>query len=401
MESRTAAALFTIAVLVILATVPFAFPVWDNSDSNLLQPEWTVVSTEYPSPVPIMESSPPVPFPAAAIISESEATARLLEDYNTWDYSIQNVTLTDRYAGKILYEFSMVPGSSGFYHENATFFIDAETSDFYNPSQEYAGMTIGQAKDEIGLHFPEMGDDSIRIAFTNGSKKKPRGWDFRIIRDNTTRVYGLLHADTGDLKEYVRIVPWSERPDTSPITMDAARLRADVEVLNRNGRLPVIMTSAGYSPLLGAAWAKSSREYSFVYNRILQNITCASDGITVTIHPITGNVLSYQKKWVLTEDAIISVSVPAIPSGTASDIVEQQARSQYPLSADSIRVLSVDLRWKDTRTTEGIPLAPGSIPLAWRVKFDDEYLRAQQSPTEGVGWVDALNGSLLELNYRH
>jgi len=401
MKYKTAAVAIAAAVLVITATVAILFPARDIQGPALPELNATIVPTWSPSPLTTLVPSPPVLLPSAVNISKEEAISRLREDYNFWDYTIENVTLTDRYTGKILYELSLVPGASGFYHENATFFIDAVTGDFYQPSQENAGITIKQAKGIIWQDFPEMPYDNIRVTFTNGSKTTSRGWDFRITRDNETLIFGSLFPDTGELREYTRQIPWSQRADTSPITLDAARLVADTEVMERNGNLPVVMTHAEYSPLLGMAWAKSSREYLFIYNRILQNVTCESDGISVTVHPVTGDIVRYQKKWVLTENALAPVSVPAIARGAAGSIVEQEARSHYPLSADRIRVRTVDLRWKDTGTEEGIAPAPESILLAWKVEFDDEYIRAQQNPDKGVGWVDAQNGSLLELHYRH
>ena len=88
-----------------------------------------------------------------AVISKEEATA-LLDEGETHGYSIAGITLTDRYPGKLLYEFSLVPDSTHSRKTNATLFIDAETGDPYAPLQDKAGITIEQAKEKAREGHP-------------------------------------------------------------------------------------------------------------------------------------------------------------------------------------------------------------------------------------------------------
>jgi hypothetical protein len=147
--------------------------------------------------------------------------------------------------------------------------------------------------------------------------------------------------------------------------------------------------------------AKIAGVYVFVYKRIISDVPCDSDGLTLVVDSVAGTVVEYRKSWNLPENAVASLSEPAISKDAAIKTVQQEAMKIYPASAASLRILSAELRWKDHHNPDKIVPGSGSIPLAWKVQFDDEVIRAQQWPNPGTGWVDAQNGTLLEMYYRH
>lgn len=335
-------------------------------------------------------------------LSKEEATARLGDEDlvgDTHGYSVAGVTLTDRYPGRILYEFTLVPDATHIREINKTVFIDAETGDSYIPLQEMAGITISRAKEFALRVFPEMAADRVRLRFNDGSNYN-RGWAFYLYKDGEKLVQGTLVADTGELDGYTIGVKRMGRPESPSIAMDAARLTADKEIRKRNGELPLELADSRLNPL-GMPGTKIAGNYVFVYKRVIDSVLCDSDGILVTVDSVAGNVVGYHKAWTLPENAVAGSSHSAITKDAAIKTVEQDAVKIYPASAASLKIVSADLRWKDFHNPDKVTPAPGSIPLAWKVQFDDETLRAQQYPTPGYGWVDAQNGTLLDIYYRH
>jgi hypothetical protein len=182
--------------------------------------------------------------------------------------------------------------------------------------------------------------------------------------------------------------------------MDAAQQTADREIRERNGDIPVVQVDARLDPL-GMPGEKIAGKYVFVYRRVIRGVPCDSDGIVVTVDSVAGNVVNYHKSWSLPEDAVALSAEPAISRDAAITTVQQEAEKIYPTSAAGLKIVSAELRWKDFHNPDKITPAPGSIPLAWKVQFDDETIRAQQYPNPETGWVDARNGTLLYLHYYH
>jgi hypothetical protein len=314
-------------------------------------------------------------------------------------YFVAGVSLTDRYPGKILYEFSLVPDNTSIRETNATLFIDAETGDPYNPLQDKAGITIEQAKAKARGAFPELSADRVRIRFNDGSQYM-RSWAFELMKGEEKLVEGGLDADTGELSSYFIGITRLDRPETPSVTMDAAQQTADREIRERNGDISIVLVDARLDPL-GMPGEKIAGQYVFVYNRIIRGVPCDSDGFTITVDSVAGNVVNYHKSWSLPEDAVALPAEPAITKDAAIKTVEQEAVKIYPASTASLKILSADLRWKDFHNPDKVTPAPGSIPLAWKVQFEDETIRGWQWPVPANGWVDAKTGTLLDLYYRH
>ncbi len=401
MEQKIPLSVIVAIILVIVAAGIIVFSV--QQSPSITQPirSGTVAPADPPAPVTTLMTIPATPRPVIPNVSEEKATSLLNEKYPAW-YSIASVNLTDRYTGKNLYEFALIPSAGSPYKDNTTIYVDAATGDFYLPSQEKAGITIDQAKRYARQAFPAWTPDRIIMQFSDGSNYI-RGWNFQLMKDNEILVSGTIHADTGDLLSYNSGITRMGRPGTPSITMDEARVTADNEIRKRNGEVSLKMVESRYDRFLGAAGPDSQVAGTcvFVYKRIIQSVPCDRDGFTLVIDSVTGNVTEYSKYWSLPVNAVASSFDAAISRDASETLVRKEARARYPESADSLTIVSADLRWKDEHNPDTITPAPGSIPLAWKVTFDDAAIRAQQYPNPGVGWVDAQNGTLLELNYRH
>jgi len=331
-------------------------------------------------------------------ISQQQAQA-LLDEGEIHGYSIAGITLSDRYPGKILYEFSLVPDNTSIRKTNATLFIDAETGDPYNPLQDKAGITIEQAKAKAREAFPEFTADNVRMRFNDGSQYM-RSWAFELRKGEEKLVQGSLTADTGELSSYSIGITRLGRPGTPAITMDVAQQTADREIRKRNGDIRIVQTEARLDPL-GMPGEKIAGKYVFVYNRVIHGIPCDNDGILVVVDSVAGNVVEYRKSWSLPEDAVALPADAVVSKETAITTVQQEAEKLYPASASSLRIVSAELRWKDFHNPDQVTPKPGSVLLAWKVLFDDETIRGWQWPVPANGWVDAKTGELLDLYYRH
>ncbi|NMB78721.1 MAG: PepSY domain-containing protein [Methanomicrobiales archaeon] len=354
------------------------------------------------SPVTILPAQSPPVSTTVPVITITKDTAETLvrERFSFWDYDIASISLTDRYPGKILYACLLTPSANGYYHENRTIFINAATGEYYHPSEESAGITINQARASAREAFPGISADRISVFFDWDPDSDADGWTFRLITDNETLLEGQLDPDTGEVIRYHRIIPWSDRLDSPPVSADAALKAAAAEIQKRNSSLPLQLTAQQSTPLLGYGWPKGSRNYLFRYSRIIHGIPCERDGVSVEVDS-AGTILRYEKTWDLPEDAIATSPAPVFAGYDAEERVIAMAKERYPEMGGSMRILSRDLRWKDSGIPVHAVIAPGSIPLAWKVVFDDEVLRAKSNPGTGTGWVDAQDGTLMDLVYRH
>jgi hypothetical protein len=91
---------------------------------------------------------------------------------------------------------------------------------------------------------------------------------------------------------------------------------------------------------------------------------------------------------------------PLVTRSGATFAVLKKAQETYPASVDGLSIISAEIRWKDLPSQGSIP-RPGSIPLAWKVLFTDEIIRAKPLPLPAVGWIDIQTGKIIDFNYQH
>jgi hypothetical protein len=197
-----------------------------------------------------------------------------------------------------------------------------------------------------------------------------------------------------------RTIQAGGRPQNPVLTMDNARQIADSTVNNRNtGILSINMSSGRYIPL-ATLNGNVAGSYRFVYNRIVQDYPCDADGFIVSVDAVSGVITEYVQRWQTPDNAFMVAEDAIVSRYDATYTVQARAKSIYPSSITGLRILSSDIRWKDRHDPATTP-RPATIPLAWKIVFDDDLIRADASSSPGVGWVDAQTGELLDITYQH
>jgi len=253
-----------------------------------------------------------------------------------------------------------------------------------------------EAENRTRKAFPYYSPDHIAIEYSDGGVNS-RVWKFDMRKDDRQLVLGTLDAYTGELMDYnvvfSRFLEGTlEVSPPATTSMEGARLAAETEIRKRNGGLPLKLVDSRVD---------YDGNYFFNYRRVIQGVPCYKDGITVTVDPGTGSVVTYSKTWNTPENAVAAQPVPAVSRDAAIALVEREAVACYPESADSFRIVAADLRWMDLYNQEKYIPAPGVIPLVWYVQFDDATIRAWEFPNPEEGWVDAQNGTLQSMAYFH
>jgi hypothetical protein len=159
------------------------------------------------------------------------------------------------------------------------------------------------------------------------------------------------------------------------------------------------MTDSRYVPLVTQSGTLAG-SYRFIYSRIVQDYPCDADGFIVSVDAVSGAITEFVQRWQTPDNAFMLAEDLMVPRYDATYTVQARAKSIYPSSISGLRIISADVRWKDRHDPATIP-RPSTIPLAWKIVFDDEIIRAKADPTPAVGWVDAQTGELLEITYQH
>ncbi|MDD1689117.1 MAG: DUF4901 domain-containing protein [Methanoregula sp.] len=296
----------------------------------------------------------------------------------------------------VRFEDVNVPSIDGFSYYNTSAFTAVSAGNYSSQyTKKGAVITREEAESIARSAFPQYSPDRIEMEYSDGSVNN-RMWHFNMRMGDQQLVVGTLDAYTGDLMLYSVVSHRSwigpvEVPHLAATTMESARLTAEDEIRERNGELPLQLIDSHLD----------GNEYLFNYRRIIQGVPCSNNGFNIRVDPGTGNVVMYYKAWDTPENAVAAQSVPAISRDAAIALVEREAKACYPESAGSFRIVSADLLWMDTYNHEKYLPLPGVIPLVWRVRFDDNTIRAWQFPVPEEGWVDAQNGTLLSITYFH
>ncbi len=331
--------------------------------------------------------------------SLDNATASLRQDYPAPAYALISVNETDVFPDRTLYEFTIKQVNISQDSAGFSVFIDARTGELYTPGQENAKITADQAKNIVIEAFPLLHPDRVRVRYNN-SPDSVRAWLFTMFRDNMTILTGAMDPETGQIFSFTRSLPWEGRQADPLLDSNAAQKIADRYVFDKN-RVPLLlnMSEAQYNPLRFPQKTVAG-QYVFVYNRIVQDIPCDKDGFTISVDSLTGEVIGYDRRW-NSPDSAFSVTVdPLVTRSGATFAVLKKAQETYPASVDGLSIISAEIRWKDHPSQGSIP-RPGSIPLAWKVLFTDEIIRAKPLPLPAVGWIDIQTGKILDFYYQH
>jgi hypothetical protein len=337
--------------------------------------------------------------PASGMQSLDTAIASLRLDYPEGAYTLISVNVTDQYAGQILYEFRIrrvnsSPDDTGF-----SVFINAKTTDPYTVGQDSVRITADQAGALLSNHFIAYHPEKIRLRYVNTTDSLQE-WIFTLYQGNSTILTGTMDPDTGQVTSFSRNIEQSGRQADPLLDSSAAQNIADRFIVEQNGfPLPVNMSNSRYEPL-GSPDLVIAGQYVFVYNRIVQDIPCDYEGFTIAVDSVTGEVTEYQRRWTAPDNAFSLVTEPLVTHYEATYAILDRAKQTYPASSDGLKIISADRRWKDQIPSGSIP-RPGSIPIAWKVQFDDTIIRQKPWLLPGVGWVDDQSGKILDFYYLH
>ena len=334
--------------------------------------------------------------PPQGVLPLERAVNALNADYLPADYTIRSADLVSR-TGRFLYEFRIQPAGGD--DPVITVFIDARTGKAYSPGEEGAKISRDIARQLAIAAFPSLHPDRGVLTFTRNDETGNQ-WDFILFRNNVKLVTGSLDADSGELRGSVGMIQPEGRPAEPAIDAVRARSIADRYITEHNGgQLPVNMSIYRYDPVITPSGTVAGR-HVFTYERTFQDYPTDVDGFTVMVDAVTGEVIGYLHQWTTPEHAFFAVTEPGVIRREATFAVMQKAKEEYPNAIAGLRIISAEIRWKN-RVPYGTVTRPGSIPLGWKVVFDDDFIRGNASATPGVAWVDVQSGDFIAFDYRH
>jgi hypothetical protein len=355
---------------------------------------------------PTVTSRTPNPILSPALLAAQQETGIILfdraasilrDDFPASSYVLVSADITSTSLSKRLYAFVIRPEGEPT-GSTSTVYVDAVTGDPYSPAQENAGITLERAKNAIADSFTGLHPDRTRVRYTEISGGESF-WNFTLLHGNVSILSGALDAGTGQIVAFSRKISSSGRPAQPVLIATAARAVADRYVNDQNGPVSVNMSDEQYVPL-GTGQSPVAGQYVLKYVRLVQDYPCDFDGFTVSVDSVSGEVTGYERRWEDPDYAFAASPVPTVAKREATYTVLHKAQDTFPGLATGIAILSAEVRWKDGHPIGTVP-RPGSIPLAWKVVFDDEIIRAEVSPVPAVAWVDVQSGSLLEFDYEH
>jgi len=257
-----------------------------------------------------------------------------------------------------------------------------------------------QAKTIALAAFPHLPAGDMQVELST-SPDFGQVWKYTLRADTTTEASGLLDAETGAIYTFNRTINPGARPRNPVLTQEDARQIAYSTINNRNTGiiLSVNMSDGRYVPLVTQS-GNVAGSYRFIYNRIIQDYPCDADGFIVSVDAVSGEITEYVQHWQTPENAFMLAEDTLVQYYEATYTVQANAKAIYPSSLPGLRIISADICWKDRHDPAVIP-RPATIPLAWKVVFDDDTIRANPNLAPGVGWVDTHTGDLIEMTYQH
>ncbi|NMB77935.1 MAG: hypothetical protein GYA23_02430 [Methanomicrobiales archaeon] len=282
---------------------------------------------------------------------------------------------------------------------DAMVFFDAMTGLPYSLGEEKAKIARTTARQVALVAFPALHPDRTLLAFSTDSYNG-NVWDFTHYKGGRIVAAGSFDADTGEQRSFFRYPDPEGRPP-SPV-LDAARAQAAAEryIIDHNGgQLPLNMSRVRYTPAT-AAEGTVAGQYTFTFERTYQDFLADVDGFEVTVDAVTGDINGYTSRWTTPDHAFSAAYQPDVIRREATFIVMQKAQEVFPGDASGLRIISAELRWKN-RVPYGTVPRPGTIPLAWKVVFDDDFIRGNTTTQPAVAWLDIHSGDFIALDYQH
>ena len=364
-------------------------------DSVTIHPTPTVTvtsSTAYPI-------APDVPVESInGSLSLLAAEAALRYYYPAETYTIISVNYS-KGSSRSLFGFTIRSKGTSAGSEESIVFIDAATGTPWAAGRETAAFPEEKVKGIVASTFSDTSTGTVRIWY-HDSPDEGGVWRFILASGNMTLATGRVDAETGELLAFTRNIPSSGRAADPAILQERAQSIASKYVSDKNGGTPPLNLTTTRYEAWGTPSVPAAGQYVFSWERLYLDYPVDTDRITVAVDAVTGDVIGYDKRWTTPDYAFSQTVEQAIAQRDAIFTIMEAAKTVYPDTVESIRILSSELRWNN-RHAPGTTQRPGSVPLEWRVVFDDDVIRASSSLPKGIGWVNIQTGNVTELEYRH
>ena len=330
-------------------------------------------------------------------ISLADAVVALRRFYPAQKYAILSVNFST-VSGHALYGFIVRPSGSGS-GDGTRVSIDAASGEPWVPGQDTAPVSAGQAASIARSIVPSLNPDRSDVRFRS-DPVRGEVWDFTLSTGGMELLNGSIDAAAGVVETFYRTVSPADRPAAPPIGQEQAREIASRFITDHTiGAHPVNLTGSVYEP-----WTTPSGpvagQYRFIYDRIFSGYPTDEDGFVVTVDSANGDVTGYDQLWTTQDYAFSEPVEPAVTRRDAGLAVIRAASDALSVPSESIGILSEGIVWQN-RHPPGTVQRPGSIPLRWKVVFDDDFIRSDPSLPPATGWVDIRTGNVTELDYRH
>lgn len=238
----------------------------------------------------------------------------------------------------------------------------------------------------------------------DGVPASPDGTSGRAQSPGTTASPGTVTSTPIATDTRISGISFSADPQqdtTHFITLDQAQKKALQIISEKNGGSapPVNLTSTQH-PDERPSTVPSEGAYTFFFERLYHDHPVDTEGIKVTIDAVTGDLAGYDRQWITPDFTFSQADEPLILQRDAIFAVMESAKSRFPASVESIRIISSELRWNNQQVS-GSSQRPGSVPLEWKITFSDDAIRADPSLSPAVAWVDIQTGNVTALDYHH
>ena len=383
-------------------------PVETHSQTSTVAPtlspeQEAVLPTGSPLPETTTESPIAISSQAMAlqqvtgVLSVDAATAYLRDEYPASAYRLFSVNATDTPSGRKLYLFGIKPVRSVSADPITPIYTDAFTGNLYVPAEEVARISSRQATAIASGAFPEVHPDRISVRYVTGTGISP-AWNFTLFANGAPVLSGSIDPDASRVSAFTRNLSGQERPSAPLLDIADAKQVAERYIADKNGPVSANLSMARYDSL-GTTGSPRAGQYVFHYNRLVQGYPCDEDGFTLAVDSVSAAINEYTRTWNSPEFAFAASPQPVVPKSDATYAVLKKAQDTYPGLSSGVQIISADIRWKDSTPATMIQ-HPASIPLAWKIVFNDELMRKQPDTVPGVAWIDVETGKMLEFDYR-
>lgn len=218
-------------------------------------------------------------------------------------------------------------------------------------------------------------------------------YECEIRTQDEKKIQAWIDPETGDLIGFSTGSQMMGRPAEPVLSMDEAREVAWAYVDEKCNGADLALTSEQYHSFSSGAIGTVAGRYSFNYARVIRDVPCLSDGFSISVDAVTGEVCRYSKQWKTNEDLCTAETVPSVSSEDAKDAVRAYLKETWG-DLPGLEIHTADLMWYDSPSFMKIR-GTGPIPLVWEMCFDDEHYRSLQYPRMANAFVDAHTGEVL------